>query len=335
MKSTHSRDRNLFFNYDRGDLIGPQKKGNNLSFDIGATKQDFNKVRRPIGRDQNTFFRVRKTVQPTLRTRIIKAIDPISRIVGQLPTTKKERQAEAVVSSIESILRSLKSFISSPELDAQGNIVLDPVTNQPVIRARTITEILDVSHAALNQVYAQNNVVLNPTFQLIVNSFTAKSSINVMTNVRDIIKLKPDMTQNEKDLVFKNEILVERVDKDDEIKDNSEVAKAIPKAMLEQKTNDGDWRGSYPDKWIRPEQWRTILQDKRLKLALFDVINARESALSRFGTRLRGVGGTVLEHPLSLKMGQQFGRNNNASLNLETLRFRRQGDIPEDERAAP
>lgn len=337
MRSTHSRDRNLFFNYDRSELIGPQKKGGYINFEIAATNQDWSRIPRPSGRDQNIFFRVRKTLQPTLRTRVFKDLEPLSRFIGSLPTTKKERQANAVVAAIEGILNSLKAFISTPEVDDQGNPVLDPITNKPVMRVRTITEVLEVAHGALNQVYTQNNVVLSPVFQQIVRSFTVASSVNVIESVKNIMKVNPNMPQNEKNLTFKNEILAERVDTDDEVKAHTPLSEAIPQAILEQKTNDGEWRGVFVDKWIRPNQWRVIIANKRLKLALIDIITNREDSTN---AKLRTVLGTRLSYPetgsLLQQMGMEFGvRGGGALLNLETLRFIIPRRVPPAERAEP
>lgn len=335
----HSRDQNLIFQYNRGDLIGPQTKGNQLILELGATKQDWKKIKRPSGRDANTFFRLKKTLQPTLRTRIIKDFEPLSRVIGSLPTTKKERQAAAVVSSIQGILTALRNFMSSPVKDVLGNTVLDPITNLPVIQVRTITEILDVSHQALNTVMNQNNIVMSPAFQIIVNSLTVASVVAVLETLSRIVAVRPNMSQVDKNIIFKNEILVKRINTDDEINANSRIAKSIPEAMSEQKTTNGDWRGVYPDKWIRPNQWKEILADPegRLKSALMHFINAREDASD---AKLRTVLGKRLSYlsvgTLTRMMGRQFGlEGGSAFLNLETLAFTPPQNVPEGERVIP
>lgn len=338
MKSMRSRDNNLFFNYDRADLIGPQTKGNQLILEFGATKQDWSQIERPSGRDQNTFFRLRKTLQPTLRTRIIKDLDPLTRVIGSLPTTKKERQATTVVAAIEGILTGLKNFMSSPVKDATGNPVIDPITNRPVIQVRTITEILEVSHALLGQMFLQNNVVLGPVFQNIVNSLTVESTVNIMENIRDIVKLNPGMSEAEKSKVWKNEIMVERIDKDDEVKANSKLSEDIPKAILDQKTNDGDWKKilaplELPDGLLRPVQWRQF--DKRKRYMLIDFITTLESRDP--DVRLFGVTGTRLSYPssgdLSRALGRQFG--NDAFLVLRSLEFIPRTEVPVGRRDVP
>lgn len=332
MRSMNSRDKNTFFRVNRGHLIDEQLEGNQLIFDIESTRQKFSNIPRPAGRDKNTFFRVRKTLQPTLRTRIIKDVDPLSRVVGSLPTTKKERQADAVVASIEGILNTITGFMSAPVLDNAGNPVIDPITNQPVMKLRSISNILDVVHAGLNQAFVQNNIVLSPAFIAIANSLTVESTIQVMENIKDITKLRPNLTTQEKTTVWKNEIIAERIDKDEEIKANTEVARAIPEAIIEQKTNNGEWRGLYPDNLLRPQQWNAM--NSRQRTALIDFISTRES---RTGSELTSVMGNRLSYntigPIKAQMTRDFNRN--AILNLDTLQFVRRSDIFGPLRDAP
>lgn len=329
MKSLHSRDKNLFFNYTREKYIEPQTKANLYIPYVEGIKQNWRQIPVPSGQDQNTFFRVNKTPQPILSKRIIGAIDPLSGTVAKLPKTIKERQAAGIVGSIESILNGLRNFMTSPELDGEGNPVIDPITNQPVVKVRTITEILVIAHTALVDAFQAGGVVPDNNQLLIMQSMTVNSSILVVEQLRDLEKAQPDRDQAERGELYGDAIIKERIRTDDAIKTGDPVVQALINAIDDQDIED-DWNDSeeFQQQHYTPVDWRDATTSERSDLYQFVV--KREQAE---GSNLTSFLGTVLGIPArSANMGNEFRRNR--YLDLETLRFVEQDDVPVDEQDA-
>ncbi len=327
MRSRQSADRNLIFRVDRGRLIDPQTKSNLLIFDKESPRQNFSNIKTPVGTDQNIFFRIPKILQPTLNRRLIKDLDPVTRVIGRLSLTKKERLADRLVASTDGILKTLKDFMSEQELDNQGNVVLDPITNQPVIKLRSISDILKVAHTGLNEIFKQGGVVLSPVFNNILNSLTFNSSIIVAEQLKDLEKVNPDMDQPERDALYKDILMKERINKDDEIKLNTPIEQVVEDGIIEQKHNNGEWRGLYPRQFIKPADWQGMNTITRGDLKQYITTRARLFPGTNFQTAL---GTSIGIATRGMIMGSEFGRGN--FLDLDSLEFLAERDVPREER---
>ena len=330
METLHSRDRNLFFRYTREKYIAPQTKGNLYLPYIEGTKQKWERIPIPSGQDQNTFFRVNKTPQPVLMTRVLDGVlNPLDSTIGQLPKTTAERQANTIVKSIEGILGSLRGFMSAEEKDDEGNVVLDPITNQPVVRIRTITEILTVAHGALQQVFQAANVVPGNNQLLIMNSFSVNSSIVITERIRDLEKSDPTMSQDSREQLYGDILIKERIKNDDAIADsNTDLIDAMYEAVDEQKIDDAwDDAGNntiFDQQWYSPKKWKDAYFTRDYDFMQF--IMKREK---NQGIQLTTSTGTPIGlGRRQLIMGGEFGRKR--YLDLDTLAFFRitSGAIP-------
>ena len=278
MKSLHSRDKNLIFNYNRERLIEPQTKGNLYIPYVEGIKQKWKQIPVPSGKDKNTFFRVNKTPQPILSKRLVGAIDPLSGTVAKLPKTIKERQAAGIVGSMEGILEGLRTFMSSPEVDAQGNVVIDPISNQPVIKVRTIVEILAIAHAALIDAFQAGGVIANNSQVTIMNSMTVNSSILVVEQLRDLEKVQPNRPQAQRAELYGDAIIKERLRLDDQIQVGDPVIPALIQAVDDQNIDD-DWHNHviYTQNHVKPADWTGHPRPDPWRLDLLQFIMARES----------------------------------------------------------
>lgn len=325
MKSLHSRDKNLIFNYNRERLIEPQSKSNLYIPYVEGIKQKWKQIPIPSGKDKNTFFRVNKTPQPILSKRLVGAIDPLSGTVAKLPKTVKERQAAGIVASMEGILEGLRNFMSSPEVDAQGNVVIDPISNQPVIKVRTIIEILAIAHAALIDAFMAGGVIANNSQVTIMQSMTVNSSILVVEQLRDLEKVQPNRPQAERSQLYGDAIIKERLRLDDQIQVGDPVIPALIQAVDDQNIDD-DWHNHaiYTQNHVKPADWTNHPRPDPWRLDLLQFIMARES---QQGIMLATVNAVPIPIPVrSLLMGGEFSRNR--YLNLTTLAFRTLAQVP-------
>lgn len=328
MKSLHSRDKNLIFNYNRERYIAPQSKSNLYIPYVEGVKQNWRTIPSPSGQDQNLFFRVNKTPQPILSKRIVGAIDPLSSTVAKLPKTIRERQAAGIVKSIESILAGLRNFMTSPERDADGRIVIDPVTNKPVVKVRTITEILSIAHRSLVDTFAAGGVVPDNNQLLIMQSMTVNSSILVVEQLRDLEKAAPSRPQAERSELYADAIISERMRTDDQIRPGDPVEAAIVAAIDEQKIDD-TWEKNeiFTQRYYTPDTYTERTDQERIDIRKF--ITKRESSTGLTLT-------TFLNAKLSPvawragNMKNEFRRNR--YLDLETLQFVEEDDVPDEER---
>lgn len=330
MEQMHSRDKNLIFKYSREKLIAPQPKANLYIPYIEGTKQNWERVPITTGTDQNTFFRVNKTPQPILRTRIFKGIpDPLSSTIGQLPKTTKERQSLQIVGSIEGILKSLRTFMSTQEVDALGNVVLDPLTNRPVIVVRNIEDILRIAHTAIADIFAAAGVIPNPNQLVIINSFTVNSSVIVAEQLRDLEKIQPDRAQAEREQLYVDAIIKERLRLDDQILPATPVVAALTEAIEEQKIDD-DWNNhaEYTQQHFSPNMWRDASIMQRADLKQF-IATREETQATNFFTEQ----GTVIGVPArGLTMGRQFAAGH--YIDLDGVEFVALAQVPGGERDA-
>lgn len=328
MKSLHSRDKNLIFNYNRERYIEPQSKSNLYIPYVEGTKQNWRQIPVPSGQDQNTFFRVNKTPQPILSTRLVGAIDPLSGTVAKLPKTVRERQAAGIVSTIESILTGLRAFMTSPERDADGNIVIDPITNKPVVKVRTIAEILVIAHTSLIDAFNAGGVVPDNNQLLIMQSLTVNSSILVVEQLRDLEKVQPGRPQAERSELYADAIIKERLRTDDQIRPGDPVEAAIVAAIDEQNIPD-DWQNNeiFTQQYFTPDTWEERTKSQRGDIRQF--ITKRESNQGLTLTTFLGAGLSPVAGRAA-NMTNEFRRTK--YLDLESLRFVDEDDVPEDER---
>lgn len=197
--------------YIKGGTITTQYKKTGL-FSHEASTQPYQKLSTGSGNDKNVTFQLpRENLQPILPQRTFKDLDPESRVIGSLDLTKGDRQKTAVVEGLQGLSDQIGKFMSTPRLGADGLPLIDPISNQPIMEARSLQQILTVSHKALLKALKDNNVSPSTNVKNIVISFTSVQILNVLAKFRGIMSTQPNITQNQKEQQFTAAILNERM----------------------------------------------------------------------------------------------------------------------------
>lgn len=322
MRSMKSKDKNLIFRYNRGALIGEQRAANDITFDISSKKQNFDEIPTPNGQDKNLFFRVRKSLQPILKGRLINDLEPLSRVIGSLPITKKERQSERAVSSIEGILNALNKFMSTPLTDSAGNPVIDPDTNVPIFKRRISSDVLNVAHGAVKEVFKVNNITMTNTINNVLSSLNVDESVKIIENIQNNLFLEPNTGNIKK--MMNREVIDVRLENIEDA--NPNIHEETITAISEEDEPNSWQESKLPDKWMRPSQWDALNTEAKGE---FMKLLVRIST-ARGDLPLKGVGGTELN--ILTSPGRQFSGNIRAWLNMDTLEFKKISDVPLNER---
>jgi len=319
------RDQNLFYHVNRGGYFPTLKKGEYISdeykktgkFNNEASIQGYGHVGGQP--DANIFFRRReKRLQPILRKRTFKDLDPLTRVIGRLDLTKKEKQATSVITSLQGLRDMISNFIRTPKLHPDGTPVINPRTGEPEFEMRTLDEIVQVSHSALFEALKKNNVVPNPRIANIILSFNSINIGNVLQQYQMILATQPAITQANKDLLFTAAIVAERAKKLKEMPVNVEAPMAAEVDEGKDLGIPDNWddRGAeialhFPTQGYRRGQWDAASPAERTYLGLY--------ILGRMGgtaNRLRDLAG----NRINMSDGVTLLEAGNA-LDLDSLQF--------------
>lgn len=207
MKSFRSSDKNFFFNVRRENLQNPLLRGNTFPttvhkskvLNIEAIDQPYPSV---VGKgDKNFFFRRKKSLMPTLPQRVIKDLEPQSRVIGSLAITKEDRQAKAVVSGIENIADQLKNFMKTPKVKPDGTPILD-LTGRPEFEQRSLGDLVRSAQEGLHKVFRDNDIPIGADTRTIINNFTSDQSLNILNRMRDVLIARPTADKADKARMF-------------------------------------------------------------------------------------------------------------------------------------
>ncbi len=320
MKTIRPSDRNLFFNVRRENLLSrehPLKRGNQLTFDLQATQQR----QAPSGNgkgDQNTFFRIKQIKQPFLKKREFKDLDPLTRVIGQFPKTFKEKQAAGVLSSIQVISGVLSTFLSTPELNPDGTPKINPLTGQPIVKLRSISEILRVSHESIVQAFKTANVSVSQSMNTLILNMTSEDSQRVLSRLQDVEKDKPSNKDRQE---LYPDIVINQVLKRPEGELTGIAENAAQRAVNEQKL-DLDPTAHFDNRFLSPDKWAALGKGSEGQSAVKQFIlkkrdDLKHGLITVNGARLNGFRG------MSLNFSQGFW------LDLDTLQFMSKKDVPD------
>lgn len=333
MKSLRSKDRNFIFRFNRENLIKPQEKSNLYVPYFEGVRQNWEKLEPPNGQDQNLFFRVKKTPQPILPKRIISgALNPLSSDIGQLPQTRRERQNNTIVKSIEMLLKTFRDFITSGQVDEGGNPIIDPLTGVQKVKIRSITDILNISHKLLENSLEAAGVIIDAGIERIIRSLSVHSAVAVVESTITASSSDISVTPSERKQIFDDIIIKERLTNDNEIPfteegDNSDLIQTLYRSVAAQNLpvtwDDPRYRDIFRSRYLTARDWGAY--DNTTKQDVKQFIMTRESSLD---VRLTGVRGHSI--PITNRgeiIGDQLDIAENV-LDLFTLRFITKEIIP-------
>ncbi len=321
MKTIIPSDRNTFFNVRREHLQSlrhPLKRGNTIpeSYkDSGVyydekSWQPFPRVYGGAGQtqtgyssDKNIFFQVPIRQEPFLRKRVIKDLEPGSRVVGQLAITKKERDAENMLKGINALGTLLTNFLSAPVVDpVTGVPIIDPITNKPVMQKRSLHQVLEVTQATVRQLFKDLSIPVSPTMNIVMNGLSIQNTQNVVNRTGELVKALPNITIADRNALVKRVTLNERMDTDIE---NPEEVAAVIAENSEQKISTGDEKDDYIAIFrgvITPRNWVNMSNDQKGHLKSY--IIERQKLM---GVNIRKADGTlVVFFGRARALGEQF-----------------------------
>ena len=250
---------------------------------------------------------------------MFKDLDPLTRVIGQIPKTFKEKQAAGVLASIGLIAAVLTSFLSTPELNPDGTPKINPQTGQPVIKLRSIAEILRVSHESIVQAFKTANVAVSQSMNTLILNMSSEDSQRVLSRLQDVEKDKPsqaDRTELYPDIVI-NQVLKRP---ENELSIITEAA--AQRAVNEQKL-DLDPTAHFNNRFLSPDEWSGKGKGSEGQAAIKQFILKKKDDLKHGlitvnGARLNGFRG----------MSLALNPPSNHWLDLDTLQFMVENDVP-------
>jgi len=292
-------------------------------FSHEASTQPYAKIVSGGGDDKNVTFQLpRSNLQPILPQRVFKDLDPQTRVIGSLDLTKSDRQKTAVVESLQGLSDQISNFIATPKKDAAGNILIDPVTNKPIMESRRLDQILTVSQDALFKAMKDQNVVPTNHVTNIINSFTSTQIMNVLAKFRGIATEFPVMPLTDKTKAFSAAILNERM------LDLSSAPQGI-EDDIGAELND-EKMTDFEDDWDIPYT-NTIFVSQGFSAAMWMASQQRkdhlkEYLMARLNRNPADHITTVAGRNIAVRdVARQFARDRLHVLNLRTLNFIRPG----------
>lgn len=315
-------DSNLFYNVKRAGLIGPQQRAGQVILDLQAKEQLPRSAPGGLG-DQNLFFRIKARITPNFQKRIIKDLDPLTRVIGQIPITLKERQAAGVLSSLELISGVLANFLSTPELNPDGTPKINPATGLPIIKLRNIGEILTVSHEAVFQAFKVGNVSVEQNIRILVNNMTTADVKAVIDRLQSIEVTKP--TQAQRDQLYPDVVVKQALKNVEEEKLDEKTDDALNNAINKQAIHR-DPVAEFGKVFVSPNEWKAwgFGSDERA---------SRQQFIRKKLIELRRGSVLTVNNQIAPNLGLQFSKGH--FLNLNTLQFAVRADVPENEQGPP
>lgn len=291
-----------------------------------ASHQYFNRHLSGGAVDKNIYHRMIpfKAKQPTLPKRVIKDLDPQSRIRGQLDLTKKERQQSAIIKSLQGTSDLIRNFISSPKIDLQGNAVLDPITNQPIMERKNLKDILSVSQNALFKILTDSDVVINVNVRNIIVSFTSVQILNVLAKFRGIVSEFPNMSQDDKGTAFRGAIIEERMRDLSSAPAGMEdiLGTELDEEKMTEYTDNWDidyTTDIFPTRGFTPNQWTQGGWDAQRTVEAYVLTRLKRNP----GQSIKTVDGNNI---IFREMSRQFSADRQHVFDLQTLQFVRPTD---------
>ena len=182
------------------------------------------------GADKNLFFQIQEKgkvrLVPFMLKRQFKDLEPGSRIIGSLDTTKEERQASSLVKGIQNISSLLNSFLSEPETDSVGNIVLDS-DGSPKYKTRSMQDQLLVARDAIKLMLQQVQVPINDNQSSIIDTFDVDDSKSILSKAENVISHSSwdEAAQEEKSSLM-DEIIINEAIQNLPIDDDKELSES-------------------------------------------------------------------------------------------------------------
>jgi len=169
------------------------------------------------GADKNLFFQMQEKgkvrLVPFMLKRQFKDLEPQSRIIGSLDTTKEERQASSLVKGIQNISSLLSSFLSEPETDSVGNIVLDSEGN-PKYKTRSMQDQLLVARDAVKLMLQEVQVPSSDLQSKVIDTFDVDDSKSILSKAETVISHGSwdESSQEEKSSIMSEILMSEATD---------------------------------------------------------------------------------------------------------------------------
>ncbi len=233
---------------------------------VEASTQPYAKYVSGTGDDKNIKFQLpRNNMQPILPQRTFKDLEPQSRVRGGLDLTKGERQQTKIIQALQGTSDLIKGFISTPKLNPDGSVMIDPVTNEPVMEQKPLKDIISVSQEALLKALSDQNVSVTNNVSTIIKSFTSVQIQNVLAMFRGIVRQYPNITPADKAKAFNTAIINERMY--DLSSAPAGVEDAIGDELVEEKMTEftANWDIPYtatmfPQMGFEPVQWNASME---------------------------------------------------------------------------
>lgn len=302
------------------------------------------------GADKNLFFQMQEKgkvrLVPFMLKRQFKDLEPSSRIIGSLDTTKEERQASSLVKGIQNISSLLDAFISEPETDASGNPIFDDSGNIKT-KKKNLSDILTVARDSVKEMLTQAQVPANDTFEKLIDSMDVKESKQTLEDAEEVIGSSywDEASQERKSELLRSTILnvvedaytssedidikegdeplrelseSELSDEGDVISGERDDLQLLERAILENKgAITGDYKKDGVPRYWDKEDWDELSDDDKREIANYIVI--RRNLIGEHFRNHRG-------HEVTFKnirrvLGQGF--SNDHILDLELFRMKK------------
>ena len=292
------------------------------------------------GADKNLFFQMQEKgkarLVPFMLKRQFKDLEPSSRIIGSLDTTKEERQATALVKGIQNISSLLNSFLSEPETDSSGNVVLDSEGN-PKYKTKSMEDQLTVARDSIKLMLQEVQVPSNDLQNSLIDTFDVDDSKSILSTAENVISHGSwdEASQEEKSSLISdiliNESLPEIKDGDDDppsskedFEDEGDVVSGergnweIRVNLILQNTKfTGDPKTDDVPDIIEPEWWERATPAERNDVFRYLIVRRYKQ-----GRQLRNFQGwDVPDRSVRRSLGQNLGRKNRRRLDVKNMIF--------------
>lgn len=338
-------DRNLYFqmlnnNRQQRKLQRPLLRGNYLPEEktdepfYGQAKYQEHQLSFG-GADKNLFFQMQEKgkarLVPFMLKRQFKDLEPSSRIIGSLDTTKEERQASALVKGIQNISSLLNSFLSEPETDSSGNPVLDSDGN-PKYKTRSMEDQLTVARDSIKLMLQEAQIPINDNQNSLIDTFDVDDTKSVLSNAETVISHGSwdEASQEEKSSILSNILINEAIDNipieerelsEEELSDEGDVISGeradieiLVKNILEETQFTGDLKeDNVGDYMITKEDWNRMDETEKNDLYKYIIVRKYKKNLEFKNSR----GFDVSDLRLRSVLGQSFRHNH--TLDLESM----------------
>ena len=293
------------------------------------------------GADKNLFFQMQEKgkvrLVPFMLKRQFKDLEPESRIIGSLDTTKEERQASSLVKGIQNISSLLNSFLSEPQTDSAGNIILDAEGN-PKIKIRNMRDQLTVARDAVREMLKQTQVPTNDDNEKLIEILTIDDSKGILADAEQVIGASywDQASQEEKSHLIKDIIIKESIpdvdegslyidltdaqwaDEGDELSGEKDDWQIRVLNILDNTKFTGELKEDGVARYVDLEDYNKL--SNKMKEDLFDYIIVRRYK-GEGNTQLKNTGGGyIADKSIKRSLGSNFGHYRN-TLDLGEMKW--------------